>query len=109
VSANGHDSDADALAKNLKDPSVCGAETQIGPDCRAFWGDQKDAHDDRRRAQVSFIGAGIASAATLGYALYLLLDSDDPPKPGAKLSTRQIEPGLALGPDGASFSLQGQF
>jgi len=110
VSANGHDSDADAAYLTLSDPSACGRFTQLVDDCRVLSKEQEEARIDRRRAQVSFIGAGIASAVTLGYSLYLLLDSDDKEqaKPKTK-SAHRLEPGFALGADGASFSLQGQF
>jgi PEGA domain len=110
VAANGHDSDADAIASNLTDSRVCAQATQLMSDCKPLWQEQEDAHHDRQRAQVSFIGFGVASAATLGYALYLLLDSDDEAKPRPRLnSAHRLEPGFALGADRASFSLQGQF
>jgi hypothetical protein len=108
VAANGHDSDADKLYFNLADPRACGMGTELSPDCEELRKAQADAHDDRQRAQVSFIGFGVASAATLGYALYLLLDSDDETKPKPK-SAQRLQPGFALGTDGATFSLQGQF
>jgi hypothetical protein len=106
VAANKHDSKADEIYQNLDDPRLCGMGTEIPGDCQELWDEQASAHEDRQRAQVSFIGFGVASAATLGYALYLLLDSDDTAKPK---SARRLEPGFALGADGASFSLHGQF
>ena len=59
---------------------------------------------------MSFIGAGVAGAFTLGYGLYLLLDDDkEPAKPKASRSLESLQPGVALSSRGASLSLQGQF
>jgi hypothetical protein len=110
VASNRHDSNADALGEHLSDPNSCGAGTEVLPDCQRLWQEQTDAQNDRKRATISFIGFGVASAATLGYALYLLLDSDDEhAKPKVSSSFDSLQPGVALSPAGATFSLQGQF
>jgi hypothetical protein len=109
VAANSHDSKADTLALNFTDSGVCGELTPLERDCGALKKELTDAHADRQRAAISFIGFGVASAATLGYALYLLLDSDEEAKPKVSSSLDSLQPGVALSPGGASFSLQGQF
>jgi hypothetical protein len=107
ASANDHDSDADAMALNLSSAGACQPTTKLLAECQQFWKDQDGAINDRRKAQISFIGFGVASAATLGYAVYVLLDDEGKPK--GNTATRQLEPGLALSADGASFSLHGRF
>lgn len=108
-SANDHDDAAQALANNLG-ANGCGTSTQLRDDCRQLWDEQVDAQNDRRRATASFIGLGVAGAATLGYALFLLVDDDDAPKakPGAR-AARVLEPAIELGSGGATLRLQGQF
>lgn len=110
ASANAHDDEAKELA-GLLGANGCGSATLLSPDCRKLWDDQTDASNDRRRATASFIGFGVASAATLGYALWLLLDDDDvatKAKPGSRV-TRAVEPVIELGSGGAALHLQGQF
>jgi hypothetical protein len=110
VSADHHDQKADQIGGNLTGQSPCGKDTPLVNDCEHFWKEQSNAHNDRQRAAVSFIGAGVAGAATLGYGLYLLLDDDDErAKPTAARSTKSLQPGFALSTRGASVSLQGQF
>jgi len=105
VSANGHDANADGIALELGSAEACNSSTMFTETCQNLWQEQTDARNDRRRATVSFIGFGVASAATLGYAMWLALRSDDQEKPKA----HALEPGVALGPSGASLSLHGQF
>jgi hypothetical protein len=110
VSADHHDDKADQIGSNLTGPSPCGSGTMLTNDCQDFWKEQSDAHNDRQRAAVSFIGAGVAGAFTLGYGLYLLLDDDkEPAKPKVGRSLESFQPGVALSSHGASLSLQGQF
>ena len=110
VSADHHDDNADQHGDHLGGGSPCGKDTLLVNDCQNFWKEQSDAHNDRQRAAVSFIGAGVAGAFTLGYGLYLLLDDDkEPAKPKASRSLESLQPGVALSSRGASLSLQGQF
>jgi hypothetical protein len=105
VSANGHDDNADTISDTIGDPELCSPGTMFTQTCQGLWQEQTDAHNDRRRATVSFIGFGVASAATLGYAMWLALRSDDEDKPKA----HAVEPGVAFSPSGATLSLHGQF
>jgi hypothetical protein len=109
-SANDHDDDAKELA-GLLGVNGCGSATQLSPDCRKLWDNQTDASNDRRRATASFIGFGVASAATLGYALWLLLDEDDAATKGKSSgrAAHAVEPVIELGSGGAALHLQGQF
>jgi hypothetical protein len=110
VSADHHDDKADQIGGNLTGQSPCGKDTPLVYDCQNFWKEQSDAHNDRQRAAVSFIGAGVAAAFTLGYGLYLLLDDDsEPAKPKVARSLESLQPGVALSSHGASLGLQGQF
>jgi hypothetical protein len=105
VSANGHDDNVETIENDLGGTGACSSMTMFTATCEKLWQEQTDAHNDRRRASVSFIGFGVASAATLGYAMWLALRSDDPAKPKA----HAVEPGVAFSPSGATFSLHGQF
>jgi hypothetical protein len=110
VAADHHDDKADQIGGNLTGSGLCGQDTVLVNDCQNLWKEQSDAHNDRQRAAVSFIGAGVAGAFTLGYGLYLLLDDDkEPAKPKVGRSSESFQPGVALTSHGASLSLQGQF
>jgi hypothetical protein len=106
LAANEHDTDAEAVANTLPDNAACGARTQFPEKCALLRDMREDGLDDRHRALVGFVGFGVASAVTLGYALWLALDGTD----GESTATAKgIEPSLSITPGSASFSLQGQF
>jgi hypothetical protein len=105
-SANSHNSKADGLAGRLAGTDACNRASLFAQDCERLWREQADAHNDRQRALVSFVGFGVASAFTLGYALWLVLDSDDDDSTHA---ARRIEPSLAVGPAFAGINLHAQF
>ncbi len=109
-SANEHEDNAEALTA-LLGPSGCGASTQLRGDCQQLWDEQVDGRNARRYATASFIGLGVGAAATLGYALYLLLEEDEAaPKAGARRpEARGVMPAIELGSGGATLHLQGQF
>jgi hypothetical protein len=121
VSANGHDSNADEITKHLGGTGACYGTTLFAPDCQKMWREQADAHNDRQRALVSFVGFGVASAFTLGYALWLVFESDDEAKPAASnfepslagLRRRGLPGGLvpefAVGPGFAGLNLHSKF
>jgi hypothetical protein len=104
VSANGHDSDADALAERMPGPGACN-EPLWRADCEVIVASRQDSHDDRERASVSFIGFGVASAATLGYALWLTLDSDE----SVPKTAMGVEPSVSIGRGTASIHLHARF
>jgi hypothetical protein len=119
ASASEHDDNAKELAEFLG-PSGCGTSTLLPDDCQQLWDEQVDASNNRRLATASFIGLGVGAAATLGYALWLLLDEDDvAPKSGAGPRARGVMPGIdlpamelptiQLNAGGASLRLQGRF
>jgi hypothetical protein len=107
ASAKDHDDSAAELT-GLLAPSGCGASTSLRDDCQQLWDHQVGASNDRRRSTASFIGFGVASAATLGYALWLLLDDDDA-APKTVSRARAVQPAIELGSGGATLRLQGQF
>jgi hypothetical protein len=104
VSANGHDSDADGLAERLPGPGAC-TNPMWRPDCEVMVRDRQDSDDDRNRATVGFIGFGVASALTLGYALWLTLDSDE----SVPETATGVEPSISLGRGTASIHLHARF
>jgi len=102
VSANGHDSDADGMAERLAGAGCNG--NLLLPDCELLLQEREAADSDRERAMIGFIGFGVASAATLGYALWLTLDDDEPAPTSARLA-----PSVSLGRGSASLHLHGRF
>jgi hypothetical protein len=105
-SANGHDSDAEGLSQRMPGTGACNPDTTDLPDdCRSFIQSRQDSVDDRNRAMVGFIGFGVASALTLGYALWLTLDSDESVPETAK----GVEPFVSIGRGTASIHLHGRF
>jgi hypothetical protein len=102
VSANGHDSDADGMQERLAGGGCTGGD--LIPDCQLLLDERKAADDDREKAMIGFIGFGVASAATLGYALWLTLDDDEPAPSKAALA-----PSVSLGRGSASIHLHGHF
>ena len=77
-----------------------------GPECDRLRNARRDSIEDQERALVGFIGFGVASAVTLGYALWLALDGSDGE---STVAAKGIEPSFSITPGSASFSLQGQF
>jgi hypothetical protein len=107
VAANKHDSDAERVANVLAGNGTCSdVRFSDAPGCAVLRDARQDGIDDQERALVGFIGFGVASAVTLGYALWLALDGTDRESAAA---TQGIEPSLAITPGSASFTLQGQF
>jgi PEGA domain-containing protein len=102
VSANGHESDADGMAERLAGAGCNG--TDLIPDCQLLRQEREEAENDRERAMIGFIGFGVASAATLGYALWLTLDDDEPAP-----SSTSLAPSVSLGRGSASIHLHGHF
>ena len=107
AAANEHDDEAEGLARELMDENLCSdMSLSDSPDCARLRNTRQDGIDDQKRALIGFVGFGVASAATLGYALWLALDGAD----GEPTATaRGIEPSFSITPGSASFSLQGQF
>jgi len=107
VAANGHQSNVDGMALRLASTTACAPGNNFKDDCAYVLSEAEQAHTARQRAIISFIGFGVASAATLGYALWLSLDDEGdeqvPSKPGA------VTPSVSVSPGGASIGLQGSF
>ena len=78
--------------------------TDLVDDCRRLIQSRQDSVDDRNRAMVGFIGFGVASALTLGYALWLTLDSESVPE-----TAKGVEPFISIGRGTASIHLHGRF
>ena len=108
VAANEHDEDAEDFAASQlpQDTAACGSMTMFRDRCAPLEDARQDALDDRHRALVGFVGFGVASAVTLGYALWLALDGTDGESTAA---AKGLEPSFSITPGSASFSLQGQF
>lgn len=104
AAANGHDSDADGLAERMPGPGACTDPIWIR-DCEAILSARQDSEDDRNRAMVGFIGFGVASALTLGYALWLTLDGDE----SAPQTAKGLEPSVSIGRGTASIHLHARF
>lgn len=107
AAANEHDDEAQSAARRLRDDAIC-ADQRLAdsPDCALLRSAREDRIEDQERALVGFVGFGVASAVTLGYALWLALDGADGESAAI---ARGIEPSFSIAPGGASFSLQGQF
>jgi hypothetical protein len=105
VAANGHDSNADGIAERLFGTGACQADTPFTADCARLIREREDSVTDRNRATVSFIGFGVASAATLGYALWLTLDDEGP----VSQTTSRVQPSIAIGRGTASIHLHALF
>jgi PEGA domain/Tetratricopeptide repeat len=105
VSANGHDSNADGMARRLPGTGACQPGTPLSGDCEYLRREREDSATDRNRATVSFIGFGVASAITLGYALWLTLDEDE----SVSQTTTGVEPSLSIGRGSASIYLHARF
>jgi PEGA domain-containing protein len=105
VSANGHDSDGDGRSERLNTRGICQPTTMLGPDCELLERDREDAHTDRERAIVGFIGFGVASAITLGYALWLTLDDEE----SVSQTKAGVVPTVSIGRGSASIDLHGSF
>ncbi len=107
VAANGHDSDAEGEAERFNGPGACkeGDALQLDEDCQLLRRAIEDSDADRNRAMVGFIGFGVASAVTLGYALWLTLDGDE----SAPQTTTGVEPSISIGRGSASIHLHAHF
>jgi hypothetical protein len=105
VNANGHDSNADGMAERLSGPGACNPGTYLVRECAYLRKEREDSASDRNRATVSFIGFGVASAMTLGYALWLTLDDDE----SASQTTTGLEPSISVGRGTASIHLHARF
>ena len=77
--ADDHQSEADRIQTNLPDdPNACNSAVFAGP-CTDLANAQRDATHARRWAAASYVTLGVASAATIGYGLWLgLSDSSTP-------------------------------
>jgi len=106
VAANGHDSDAEGIAEHLTGTGTCRPGSALAPDCEALSRAREDAQTDRNRAMVGFIGFGVASALTLGYALWLTLDDDESVP---QTTAMGVEPSVSIGRGTASINLHGSF
>lgn len=104
VSANGHESDAEALAERMPGPGSC-LDPIWRADCEVMLASRQDSQDDRNRATVGFVGFGVASALTLGYALWLTLDSDE----SVPETAQGVEPSFSIGRGTASIHLHARF
>jgi hypothetical protein len=108
VAANGHQSKVDGAALKLAATNACAGATLFKGECASVYSEAEKARADRQRAIVSFIGFGVASAATLGYALWLALDSEG--EEAARTAPAGVEPPSAsVGPGGATVALRGWF
>jgi hypothetical protein len=108
VAANKHESAVDGLAVRLGGDDACNRATQFVSECSRFRREQDSGRRDRQRAAISFIGLGVASAATLGYALWVGL-SDDADDAHESSEATGVIPDLAVGLGFASFSLTTSF
>jgi hypothetical protein len=102
VAANQHESNADGMALMLGGVDACNESTPFRNTCDRFHREQDDGRSDRQRAAISFAGLGVASAATIGYALWLAF-GDEPEEAQAMV------PDLRLSPDSAALSLTARF
>jgi hypothetical protein len=105
VAANGHDSNADGIAERLFGDGACQPGTDFTAECARLLREREDSVTDRNRATVSFIGFGVASAATLGYALWLTLDDDE----SVSQTKSGVQPSIAIGRGTASIHLHARF
>lgn len=105
VAANGHDSNADGKAERLSGPGACGSGTMLTGECTYISRERQDGDTDRKRAAVGFIGFGVASAVTLGYALWLTLDEGE----SVSQTTQGLEPSISVGRGSASIHLHAHF
>jgi hypothetical protein len=108
VSADGHASDAESIAGNLWGTNACRGEVPeaFESTCAEIKRETDAADKDRTISLVAFTGFGVASAATLGYVLWLALD-DNAVEP--ETATRGLAPSLSVGPDGVSVGLGARF
>jgi hypothetical protein len=105
ISANGHDSNADGMAERMSGPGACQPGTRLLEECAYLSRERQASVTDRNRATVSFIGFGVASAITLGYALWLTLDEDE----SVSQTTTGVEPSISVGRGTASIHLHARF
>jgi PEGA domain len=105
IGANGHDSNADGMAERLSGPGACNPGTALLEECAYLSREREASATDRNRATVSFIGFGVASAITLGYALWLTLDDDE----SVSQTTTGLEPSISVGRGTASIHLHARF
>jgi hypothetical protein len=103
VSANGHEAEAEGMAERLNG-ATCNTPL-LAADCELLLQELDASDEDRRRASIGFIGFGVASAATLGYALWLTMADDDDPEP----ASTGLAPSVSLGRGSASIHLHGHF
>jgi hypothetical protein len=105
VAANGHDSNADGMVERLSGPGACSPGTMLVRECAYITREGQEGDTDRKRAAVGFIGFGVASAITLGYALWLTLDDDE----SVPQTTKGVEPSISIGRGTASIHLHAHF
>lgn len=108
VAANGHQSKVEGYAVRLASTGACWQPQELALECEALKSQRAKAVADRKRAIGSFIGFGVASAAALGYALWLTLDDDegaveDAPQAG------NIAPAVSTSPGGGTVGVRGWF
>ncbi len=108
VSSNGHESDAESIAANLWGTGACSgsAAEDFERECAEIKSELDAADQDGTIALAAFVGFGVASAATLGYALWLALD-DNAVEP--ETATMGLSPSLSVGPNGVSVGLGARF
>jgi hypothetical protein len=98
--ANDRQARADELEGQLpRDESVCNSP-DLKPVCSDYADAQKDAITDRRWATAGFVTFGVASAATIGYALWLGLSDSSPPP---------VQASVSIGGRSASIGVRGAF
>jgi PEGA domain-containing protein/tetratricopeptide repeat protein len=97
--ANDHQERADRLQANLPDdPNACNSEILAGP-CADLRSESRDATYSRRWAAASYVTLGVASAATIGYGLWLGLSDSSTP----------VQATVDVGEGSAAIRLRGAF
>lgn len=97
--ADDRQAEADRVQTNLPDdPNACNSTVFAGP-CADLRTAERDAAHARRWAAASYVTLGVASAATIGYALWLGLRDSSPP----------VQATVDVGEGTAAIKLRGTF
>lgn len=97
--ADDRQSEADRIQANMPDdPNACGSVDLAGP-CTDLRNAQRDAAYSRRWAAASYVTLGVASAATIGYGLWL----------GLSDSATPVQATVDVGEGSAAIRLRGTF
>ena len=104
LSADDHGDKADAEKKRFYGTNACASDSPLSAECAPLRRELEDQRTNKQAAIISFVGFGVVSAATLGYASWLIWGNDSQPSDSPALT-----PTASVGPAGGILGARGRF